>query len=1056
MSDRNLNIKVALSGANKLSGPVGAAQRSAAGLSAQIKATQSSIRNLQSQSKTFERLSDSVNKSSQAYETAKNKVKSLRDQFPALNQQTEEQKKLLAAARLERDRYGRALDKEKQKLNTSAAALYQHGVSVRNNDNATAQITRRTELYNRQLDEQRRRLNATTRAQSQYEKAKDTRNKLAMGGAMATAGGAGFLYGASRIMAPGFQFDEGMSGVQALTRLDKNSSQLAMLREQAKQLGASTAYTSTDAAAGQKFLAMAGFTPEAIKAGLPGVLNMGLAGDMDLGEAADIGSNVLTQFKLDAGQMDRVSDVLTATFTRSNTDLRMLGETMTYAGPVAAQLGVSLESMAAMAGTMADNGIRGSMAGTSLRAGLSRLVAPVGKGEAAMKALGVSIKDANGKLRDADDILKDVGTSMRKFDQASQIRIKKDIFGEEAMVGMGAVIDATMNGRYDELRKANEGAKGEAGKVAEVKIDNLPGDIKQLQSAWEALGIEIAESVDSPLRKVTQTLTQFITNVKNWTTEHKKLTKALSIGAIVIATVVTGLGALALAAAAVILPFAAMRLSFFMLTGGRGLGGLIPKLGSLTFGFKNVIPSIGQAGRSVRDWIPILGNAKGAVGRLTSSVLSLGRGGLLRLAAGASSAGSALSLLFTNPLGALSMLSSGISGLASMGFGSLMTAASSAIGFIGSGLSLLLSPVGLFVGAIIAVGILIYKYWEPIKAFFGGFWDGFTAALSPLSTAFNAAFAPFSPIIDAISESISKVWNWFKELLSPVQLSSEELRSCTEAGQTFGTVVGKAISALFWPIQQVAKGLGWILEKLGVIPSAAEAAADAARAMGVDPNEKDPLKVLGAVSNYAAKTVKNNNALQQQQTEATDKITNSVTTAGEQVAKSNTIKQEENKKLDTPAYGSKVFNPSEDKESKKKGKKGTGAKAISDAAESVDRNKLGDIVFKNFPAVTAIDGAYQEQRIAMQKQPSLLSKINDSLGGLFPSVQPALKAVPVAVTPTRPERQVMQPEYNTFELHFHGVDVNNEKKLGEIVKRKLSELLRERDGRRRSSLKDED
>ncbi|MFB9996271.1 phage tail tape measure protein [Providencia rustigianii] len=797
MSNRNLNIKVSLSAANKLSSPVSAAQRSAAGLATQIKATQNTIRNLQSQSKTFERLSNSVNKNSQAYETAKNKVKALRDQYPPLTQQTEEQKRALAAARLERDRYGRTLDKEKQKLNNVTASLYRHGVSARQSGDATAQVTRRTEIYNRQLDEQRRRLSAVTRAQGQYAKSKELRNKLATGGAIATAGGAGALYAGSRITAPGRDFDEGMSTVQALTRLDKNSPQLAMLRQQARELGASTAYTATDVAAGQKFLAIAGFTPDAIKAALGGVLNMGLAGDMDLGEASDIGSNVLTQFQLKAGEMNRVSDVLTATFTRSNTDLRQLGETMTYAGPIAAQLGVSLESMAAMAGTMADNGIRGSMAGTSLRAGLSRMVAPVGKGQAALDKLGISVKDASGKLRDADAILKDVGKSMRKFDQASQIRMKKDIFGEEAMVGMGAVIDSVMNGRYDALKTANMGAEGEADKNAKVKIDNLKGDLKQLQSAWEDLGIEIQENVDSPLRRVTQSLTGFIGQVSQWMKAHPKMTQALAVGGIAIATLVTVLGTLALAVAAVIVPFAAMRLSVFMLTGVRGLGGLIPKLGSFSFGLKSLIPSIGKTGRSVRDWLPIFSNAKGAVSQLSSGVMALGRTGFTSILAGAASTGGALSLLFTNPLGALTALGSGIQGLATVGFGSLMTAGSNAIGVIGGGFSLLLSPVGLFVAAIVAAGVLIYQYWEPIKAFFSGFWDGFTSALAPMGAAFSATFTPFAPIFDGISNAVSKVWNWFKELLSPVQLSTEELKSCTEAGQVFGDVVGKAISALF-------------------------------------------------------------------------------------------------------------------------------------------------------------------------------------------------------------------------------------------------------------------
>lgn len=118
---------------------------------------------------------------------------------------------------------------------------------------------------------------------------------------------------------------------------------------------------------------MAGFTPDAIRAALPGVLNMALAGSMELGETADIGSNILSQFALDAGEMDRVSDVLTGTFTRTNTTLSSLGETMKVVGPVAAGLGISPEEAAAMTGTLARVGIRGSEAGTAMRRSLSRL-----------------------------------------------------------------------------------------------------------------------------------------------------------------------------------------------------------------------------------------------------------------------------------------------------------------------------------------------------------------------------------------------------------------------------------------------------------------------------------------------------------------------------------------------------------------------------------------------------------------------------------------------------------------------------------------------------------
>lgn len=938
MTDRNLNIRVSLSAVNRLTSPVSAAQRSAAGFASQIRATQNSIRNLASQAGTFDRLSQSVKRNNTAYEEAKTKVKALRDSYPALNQRTEEQKRALEQARLARDRLGRSLDSEKRKLQASAAQLYRHGVSVRNSDNATAQITRRTEAYNRQLDMQRQRLAAVTRAQTQYEKAKETRNKLAMGGAAAAAAGGGALYAASRIMTPGLDFDEGMSGVQALTRLDKNDPRLKMLRDQARELGASTAYTATDAASGQKFLAMAGFTPEAIKAALPGVLNMGLAGDMDLGEASDIGSNVLTQFKLDADQMNRVSDVLTATLTRSNTDLRMLGETMTYAGPIAAQLGVSLESMAAMAGTMADNGIRGSMAGTSLRAGLSRLVAPVGKGQAAMSALGVSIKDANGQLRDSGEILKDVGKALRKYDQASQIRIKKDIFGEEAMVGMGAVIDATLNGRYDELLKSNQGAEGEADKNAKVKIDNLKGDFKQLQSAWEDLGIQMQESVDSPLRNLTQGLTGVVTSIGKWMQAHPQLTSMLIKAGLIIAGLTAVLGTLAVGAAAVMLPFAAMRLSLSLLSGGQGLLGAQGAFSS----FFNVI-KVGS--------------------------------GMARFA-----------------------------------------------------LSTMFGPIGLVVAALVIAALTIYKYWDYISAFFSGFFEGLMIGLAPIREAFSGAFSVVAPIFDAIWTAVKKVWEWLSELFAPIKASDEALKDCTDAGKIFGEVVGFAISALMTPITMVAKGINWILEALGMAPQVASDTVNqinkmkpvelTAETKAVMDSFNSPLQSIAAV-------IQAGNQEQAKTNKETEKH-------NDDVAKGNITPP----KVKTPDFGTAVYDPGEAK-SKTKGSSGGGLSTPE--KETRDPNKLGEIVFKNFPAIKAVDGLYQDPTLRGVSVPNMVATSD---------------ITPAKMEMQRPVKQDIKQEGDKYELHFHGVDMRDAKNIASIVRQELEKIKRETDTRRRSLLTD--
>ncbi|PHM38592.1 phage tail tape measure protein [Xenorhabdus innexi] len=965
MTDRNLNIRVSLNAANRLSGPLNAANRAAAGLSSQIRTTQNSVRNLQSQARTFERLTESVQKTTDAYEEAKQKVKALKNSLPPLAQQTDAQKRALETARAVRDNYGRTLDREKQRLRGVAAELYRHGISARNSSDVTGQVTRRTETYNRQLAEQQRRLTAVTQAQSRYAAAKDTRSKLATSGATAMATGIGSLYGMSRVMAPGLDFDEGMSTVQALTRLSKDDPRLNMLREQARQLGATTAYTATDAAAGQKFLAMAGFTPESVKAALPGVLNMGLAGEVELGEAADIGSNVLTQFSLNADQMDRVSDVLTATFTRSNTDLRQLGETMTYAGPIAAEVGVSLESMAAMAGLMADQGIRGSMAGTSLRAGLSRMVAPTGGAADAMAALGVKVKKSNGELRDADDILKEMAVSLRKYDQASQIRMKKDIFGEEAMVGMGAVLNGTLNGKYDEKKTANVNAKGESAKNARVKINNLKGDIKQLKSAWEDLGIQVEESVDSPLRSVTQRLTGLLGKIGAWMKAHPQLTSALAKGAIAIGVTVTALGALALAAAAVIVPFAALRLSLFMLTRGGGLTALFPALGKITTG--------------------------------------------LRAAGG--------------------------------GFGALRLAGQAAMSVIGGGLSLLLSPLGLLIAAIVVAAVLIWKYWEPIKAWFAGFFSGLMEAIAPVRDTLAEAFAPFAPIFDAIGNAIKKVWEWFKSLFEPVNTSAESLKAATEAGQTFGRLVGKAIAGVVTVIAAVAKGVGWLLEKLGMIPDATQAAAEAANVMG-PVNLPDVQKSVKWV--WDDKTQK----MVQQEWLPTPPD-NAITQVGEKADEKKPAATPPVTDIPTlPSFGSQVYDP--DKKKPKSKTEAGSVVAAGQAATPADPNRLGEIVFKNRPPVLPIEGNYQEPRL---QQPSLLTRLTEKLQPL----QPALSGVPVPITPTRNSNtHPTQPDRYSFNLHFHGVDMQNTRSIADLVKAEIEKLMQKQGVRRRSRLYDED
>ncbi|HFV0961501.1 TPA: phage tail tape measure protein, partial [Escherichia coli] len=295
------------------------------------------------------------------------------------------------------------------------------------------------------------------------------------------------------------------------------------------KLGSETQFTAGDAASGQAFLAMAGFTPQAIQAALPGVLNLATASGMDLGQTADISSNILTQFGLSADQMNRVGDTLAATFTRTNTDLRGLGETMKYTGPVAASLGLSLEQTAAMTGLLGSMGIRGSDAGTALRSSLSRLVNPPKAAAKALKQLGVETQDAYGNMRPMEDILYELYQATRKYGNAAKVSFFSDIAGQEAYVSLMSLVEQAGEKNLPRLTREIQAANGELEENARIMADNLDGDLKSLNSAWEGLRIRVADLVDGPLRSVTQSFTRVIAKVTALAQAHPELTKQLLI-----------------------------------------------------------------------------------------------------------------------------------------------------------------------------------------------------------------------------------------------------------------------------------------------------------------------------------------------------------------------------------------------------------------------------------------------------------------------------------------------------------------------------------------------
>lgn len=295
----------------------------------------------------------------------------------------------------------------------------------------------------------------------------------------------------------GSDFEAQMSRVQAIS--GATAEELEDLKDQAIQLGADTAFSAKEAAEGMENLAAAGFTTSEIMDAMPGMLNLAAAAGEDLASSSDIAASTLRGFGLEASDAAHVADVLAENANRTNSSVAETGEAMKYVAPLARAAGISMEETAAAIGIMANAGIQGSQAGTTLRGALSRLSRPTDAMTAAMDELGVSFYDSNGKMK---SLTEQVGM-MRKATEGMTDEQKNNylvtLYGQEALSGMLALMNEGEDTLGD-LTDAYETCDGAAEKAAKTMQDNLKGAIEQLGGSAETLGIIFYESVSDNLK----------------------------------------------------------------------------------------------------------------------------------------------------------------------------------------------------------------------------------------------------------------------------------------------------------------------------------------------------------------------------------------------------------------------------------------------------------------------------------------------------------------------------------------------------------------------------
>lgn len=303
-------------------------------------------------------------------------------------------------------------------------------------------------------------------------------------------------------------FTSTMSNVKALT--GATSEEFAKLEAQARSLGATTAFSATEAAQGMTFLASAGWSITEISDAMPGMMDLAAAGGTDLATASDIVASVMTAMGLAANTAGHTADVFAEASAKTNVGITDLGEAMKYAAPIATAFGMSLEETTALIALMGNAGIKGSNAGTAMRSALLRM-ADTGNKEVnrVLKLMKVSFTDASGKMKDTKTIVGELSVAFSKLSQQKRLEYAQTVFGTEAASAWLAVLDQGPDALQD-LTLSLVNSQGAAQEMAETRLDNLPGDIEELKGALDEAKIALMTELEPYLRTFVQWLTDKI------------------------------------------------------------------------------------------------------------------------------------------------------------------------------------------------------------------------------------------------------------------------------------------------------------------------------------------------------------------------------------------------------------------------------------------------------------------------------------------------------------------------------------------------------------------
>ena len=341
-------------------------------------------------------------------------------------------------------------------------------------------------------------------------------------------------------------FDSSMSKVAAVS--GATGDDLDALRDKAREMGAKTKFSASEAADAMNYMAMAGWKTEDMLEGIEGIMNLAAASGEDLATTSDIVTDALTAFGLSAQDSGHFADILAAASSNANTNVSMMGETFKYCAPIAGALGFSAEDTAEAIGLMANAGIKGSQAGTALRTIMNNLTGDIKLSGSALGEVTIATTNADGSMRDLSDILSDCRGAFAQLSESEQAAAAEALVGKNAMSGFLALMNAG-EGDIEKLSTAIANCDGTAERMAETMQDNLAGQLTILKSQLQELAISFGEMLMPAIRAIVSKIQAFVDKLNHMSEGQQKaiLTIGLMVAAlgpllVIIGTVISKVG----------------------------------------------------------------------------------------------------------------------------------------------------------------------------------------------------------------------------------------------------------------------------------------------------------------------------------------------------------------------------------------------------------------------------------------------------------------------------------------------------------------------------------